>query len=169
MTLELYDLSFHSPTPNFNIMDFISFRSGSTRYSSLRKMHIPFNPSNRSRHFYFSRLPRLWNSLPLPTLDPSIKQLSFDQEHLYGQVYVHVWSFSALYFSFLLSLWQMFHFISPLALLLTSQWRFFFFFLFFWLLVNWASCPSVHAFISLPLNFTLCSVSNCIGSLYCEV
>ena len=76
MTLELYDLSFflksfHSPTPNFNIMDFISFRSGSTRSSSLRKMRIPFNPSNRSRHFYFSRLPRLWNSLPLPTLDPS--------------------------------------------------------------------------------------------------
>ena len=74
MTLELNDLSFflksfHSPTPNFNIMDFVTFRTGPSRSSSLRKMHIPFNPSNRSRHFYFSRLPRIWNSLP--TLDPS--------------------------------------------------------------------------------------------------
>ena len=74
MTLELNDLSFflksfHSPTPNFNIMDFVTFRTGPSRSSSLRKMHIPFNPSNWSRHFYFSRLPRIWNSLP--TLDPS--------------------------------------------------------------------------------------------------
>ena len=73
-TCEFADLSFilksfHSPKPKFNIMDysFISFRSGLTR--STWKMYIPFNPSNRSRHFFFSRLPRLWNSLP--PLDPS--------------------------------------------------------------------------------------------------
>lgn len=74
MVYELADLSFflksfHSPTPNFNIMNFVSFCSGVTRSSSLKKLRIPFNPSNRSRHFYFSRLPRLWNSLP--PLDPS--------------------------------------------------------------------------------------------------
>ena len=74
MSYELADLSFflksfHSPTSNFNIMKFVSFRSGVTRSSSSMKMRIPLNPSNRSRHFYFSRLPRLWNSLP--PLDPS--------------------------------------------------------------------------------------------------
>ena len=156
MTLELNDLSFflksfHSPTPNFNIMDFISFRSGSTRSSSLRKMHIPFNPSNRSHHFYFSRLPHLWNSLPLPTLDPfsAVSSNFLLIKNTFMDKFMSTFDPSQPCTShFYCPCGKCF--ISPPAFPLTSRWHYFYF---LGLLVNWASCLSVNASISLLSSF----------------
>uniref|UniRef100_A0A1X7SIG3 Fibrinogen C-terminal domain-containing protein n=1 Tax=Amphimedon queenslandica TaxID=400682 RepID=A0A1X7SIG3_AMPQE len=68
MTLELYDITFFlkslsCPSEAFDILNFISFSSTCTRSSSSSLKHT-FSRTTPSRHFYFSRLPRLWNSLP---------------------------------------------------------------------------------------------------------
>ena len=66
---ELSDLMFaikslKSPTNNFDISKFISFCSGSTRSAVTGKLQHTMKSNNKLRHFYFSRLPRLWNALP---------------------------------------------------------------------------------------------------------
>ena len=68
MTYELCDITFFltslsSPSTAFNICNFVSFSSSSTRSNGIELNHR-FCRSNKSRHFYFSRLPRLWNALP---------------------------------------------------------------------------------------------------------
>ena len=78
MVYEVNDLSFclkslQSPSLSFNILDYISFSSSSTR-SFGKKLRHHFPHTNKSRHFYFSRLPRLWNSLPFVDLNCSFSQ-----------------------------------------------------------------------------------------------
>ena len=71
------------PTASFNILDYVSFTSSSTRSTQSNK--LLHSKSSLSRNFYFARLPRLWNSLP-----PINLQLSLDtiKHHLKS----HVWS-----------------------------------------------------------------------------
>ena len=69
MVYELYDISFflksiNLPTNSFNILNYIAFTSNSTRSSSFNKLVHPLAKTNRIKHFYFNRLPRLWNALP---------------------------------------------------------------------------------------------------------
>ena len=70
MTLELYDIIFFlksvkSPSPSFDILDYIHFSvSSGTRSSSNNKLLHPLASTTSSSNFYFNRLPRLWNSLP---------------------------------------------------------------------------------------------------------
>ena len=85
MTYEINDLVFFlkclkSPSKSFNITDFVTFSSSSTRSSSSMKLKHTYTNNNTSRHFFFNRLPRLWNrlppldcSLPLPVLSSYIK------------------------------------------------------------------------------------------------
>lgn len=67
MILEINDLlffitSWKSPSPAFDIHEFVSFASSTSRSSSANKMvHIL---SRKAHNTYFRRLPRLWNSLP---------------------------------------------------------------------------------------------------------
>ena len=63
-----------------NILDFVSFCSGSSRSAAHLKLQLsPANRStNRIRHFYFSRLPRLWNYLPTINLEKSVMSIKSD-------------------------------------------------------------------------------------------
>ena len=80
---EYYDLVFFfkclkSPSSAFDIYKFVSFSSSSTRSSAHGKLVHSKSSTNLCRHFFFNRLPRLWNSLPAFSLDlslPSFKLL----------------------------------------------------------------------------------------------
>jgi len=72
MTYEIHDISFFlksltSKSPHaFDILDYaVDFNSFPTRPHKLRTR---YSRTNKSRHFYFSRLPRLWNALPTADL-----------------------------------------------------------------------------------------------------
>ena len=72
MTYEIYDISFFlksltSPSPAFNILDYVQFNPSPTRTHD-HKLCTRYSRTNKSRHFYFSRLPRLWNALPTSDL-----------------------------------------------------------------------------------------------------
>ena len=77
MQLELYDVMFFirslkGPTDAFNIYyDHVTFHTGSTRSSTHLKLNHALSRTNSARHFYFNRMPRLWNSLPTINLDQS--------------------------------------------------------------------------------------------------
>ena len=90
MVLEIYDILFFikslkEPTDYFDISRYVSFCSGQTRLSSHRKLrHAPPTSNNSSRNFYFNRLPRLWNSLPLLDISQSISTIK-------TKLYQHFW------------------------------------------------------------------------------
>ena len=70
MFYELCDIIFYiksvkSPNTNFNINDFIFVKNSITRSSSHKL-------TSHVNHFYFNRLPRLWNSLPIIPLSLSV-------------------------------------------------------------------------------------------------
>ena len=70
MQLELYDIMFFIrclkfPSDSFTIQRYVHF-------SEVNTFRIAYSKSNRQRHFYFNRLPRLWNSLPPINLELSI-------------------------------------------------------------------------------------------------
>ena len=62
--------SLKRPSSHFNIADFISFNISNTRSSSYLKLRHSVSKTNIHGHFYFHRIPRLGNSLPL--LDTSL-------------------------------------------------------------------------------------------------
>ena len=69
MQLEFYDVMFFirslkNPSNTFSIQSFVHFSDANTRSSFHLKLKHSYSKSNTSRHFYFNRLPRLWNSLP---------------------------------------------------------------------------------------------------------
>ena len=78
--------SLKEPSDYFDISRYVSFSSGRTRLSSYLKLsHASAATTNSSRNFYFNRLPRLWNSLPLLDINqwiPTIKT----------KLYLHLWS-----------------------------------------------------------------------------
>ena len=70
---EYYDIIFFfkclkSPSSAFDITKLVSFFSTSTRSSANFKLYHSKSSTNNCRHFYFNRLPRLWNSLPVFSL-----------------------------------------------------------------------------------------------------
>ena len=110
---ELNDILFFiksckSPSPHFNIHHYITFSNFATRSSEHSKLlHIKCF-SNNSRHFYFCRIPRLWNAfphitvnLPLPTIKKKLYILWHHFISNYDSCHVHA------YLPFLLSLFQM--------------------------------------------------------------
>ena len=67
---ELQDILFaikslKSPTNQFNINNFISFNSLTTRSGASNKLLIPQHLNNTAGHSYFHRLPSLWNVIPI--------------------------------------------------------------------------------------------------------
>ena len=65
MVMELNDVIFlHTPLSAFNILD----SSRTTRSSTSYKLSHSYSFSTLSSHFYFARLPCVWNSLP--SIDP---------------------------------------------------------------------------------------------------
>lgn len=72
MYYEIYDIQFFlnslsSPTPAFNILNYVQFNTSNTR-SQNHKLCVSYSRTNKSRHFYFSCLPKLWNQLPTADL-----------------------------------------------------------------------------------------------------
>ena len=70
MQLEIIDILFFVTiikhlTERFDVSKYVTFSSASTRSSSKCKLVHTLSRINRDRHFYFNRLPRLWNSLPI--------------------------------------------------------------------------------------------------------
>ena len=67
MSFEITDVSFLSslkaPSPSFDISLYVQLSSSHTRSSGLKLQHR-FSHNNLSRHYYFIRLPPLWNRLP---------------------------------------------------------------------------------------------------------
>ena len=66
--LELRDILFvikcmQAPPDNFDIFQYVSFVSSSTRATSGGKLAYKYSRTNRGRHFFFNRVTRLWNSL----------------------------------------------------------------------------------------------------------
>ena len=77
MQLELHDIMFFlrclkKPCVSFPLSSFVTFSSNSTRSSTHLKLQHTWSRSNSISHFYFNRLPRLWNSLPAIDLELSI-------------------------------------------------------------------------------------------------
>ena len=70
MQYEIADIMFliksmNNTSDRFNIKNFISFCISVTRSSSYLKLRHTVSKRNIQSHFYFNRIPRLWNSLPL--------------------------------------------------------------------------------------------------------
>ena len=74
---ELQDLMFliKSPTDNFNISNYITFASGTTRSRTHHKLVYFRTSTTIQRHFYFIRIVRLYNHLPVIDLSLSINTI----------------------------------------------------------------------------------------------
>ena len=69
---ELKDILFFvksvkSPSSAFNIFNYVTFNTSSTRSGYFSKLLHNFATTSYTRHFYFNRIVRLWNSLPFVT------------------------------------------------------------------------------------------------------
>ena len=69
MLYELNDICFFvkslkQASSSFTITDYVSFSGNNTTSGSHHKLVQPIAATNQFKHFYFNRLPRLWNSLP---------------------------------------------------------------------------------------------------------
>ena len=77
---ELQDILFaikslKSPTYQFNINNFISFNSSTTRAGASNKLLILQHLNNTARHSYIHRLPSLWNAMPIMDINTSYSTL----------------------------------------------------------------------------------------------
>jgi len=89
---ELQDILFaikslKSPTNQFNINNFISFNSSTTRSGASNKLLIPQHLNNTARHSYFHHLPSLWNAMPIMDMNLSYVTLKYKllMESLYNK------------------------------------------------------------------------------------
>ena len=74
MLFELNDIilivkSLNCITSSFNIFNYVSFCEHGTRSSTHHKLKQSVLCTNKTKHFYFNRLPHLWNSLPTINLN----------------------------------------------------------------------------------------------------
>ena len=86
--LELQDLTFFikslkEPPDNLNTSDYVSFVSGNTRAASTSKLSIKYTYYRSSRHFFFTRIARLWNSIPSGTFPCSLSTIKFQLYYVY--------------------------------------------------------------------------------------
>ena len=68
LDIMLFVKSLKTPNDCFDISNYLQFTTHNTRSSNIRLVHAR-SSNNSSRHFYFNRLPRLWNALPPINLD----------------------------------------------------------------------------------------------------
>ena len=71
---------------SFNINNYVSFASSSTRSSANSKLLYTNSTTYSSRHFYFKRLPRVWNSLPVLSLENRLNHLSKISRLFFGTI-----------------------------------------------------------------------------------
>ena len=93
MMYELNDILFFikslkEPSDAFNVLDYVSFSCNATRSSTHTKLVHKFTKTNAAKHFYFSRLPRLWNSLPPIDLSLSYFCIKVKLRQFFGGYFV---------------------------------------------------------------------------------
>ena len=95
MEYEIADILFFikslkKPSHHFNIEDYIQFNISNTRSSSYLKLRHSISQNNLQGHFFFNRLPRLWNSLPLLDISLSIPSIRTKlREHFWNHFIAH--------------------------------------------------------------------------------
>jgi len=57
--------SLQNPHSGFSINNYVKFATGSTRLALGNKLIQTRSTDNSSKNFYFNRLPRIWNALPI--------------------------------------------------------------------------------------------------------
>ena len=67
--------SLKSPTPTFNIYNYVAFNTSTTRSGTYNKLIHNFTSTSHAHHFYFNRITRLWNSLPYIDLSLSVNTI----------------------------------------------------------------------------------------------
>ena len=82
-----------NPTNNFNINTYISFAVGNTRSCGVKLRHNAAL-TNKERHFYFNRISRLWNSLPIINLNLSINTIKSQLKQYLWQHFLNNYSVS---------------------------------------------------------------------------
>ena len=92
MFFELNDIIFFirsikNPTSSFNIKDYITVSTSNTRSSCALKLKHSYHPTNHTSHFYFNRIPRLWNSLPIIDISKSINSIKLHLKHFLLQYF----------------------------------------------------------------------------------
>ena len=80
--------SIQNPSDHFNIQTFIKFCHHSTRSSSSNKLEHVFTSSNQQRNFYFNRLPRTFNSLPVIDLTQPFVTIKFQLTKILWQHFI---------------------------------------------------------------------------------
>ena len=92
MQLEINDIIFFiknlKPSSSFDIRSFVHFCSNTTRSSTYLKLKHASPKLNCVRHFYFNRLPRLWNSLPCIDIDKSLPVIKKDLHSLFWENFI---------------------------------------------------------------------------------
>ena len=89
---ELQDVPFlikslKSPTDNFNIYNYITFARGNTRSGINQKLNHPRTSSVTQHHFYFNRIARLYNYLPVIDLSLSTNTIKYRlTNYTYGRI-----------------------------------------------------------------------------------
>ena len=90
MEFEVYDIMFFirclkgsSSSDSFSVLSFIHFSRGTTRASSHLKMIHLLSRTNSATHFYFNRLPHLWNSLPLIDITLSLSAIKKQLQQIF--------------------------------------------------------------------------------------
>ena len=64
--------SYKSPHAGFDITKYISFATGNTQHATHYKLNQTRFSDNITKIFYFNRLPRIWNHLPVIDLDLNV-------------------------------------------------------------------------------------------------
>ena len=82
-----------NPPDNFILSEYIHFAQSSTRSSSTGKITAssPCTPRlnvNSTRHFYFNRIIKIWNSLPPLDLDCPMSSLKSRLKDLYWDYFI---------------------------------------------------------------------------------
>ena len=93
MQFELNDVMFfvssiRNPTKSFNILQYVNFSGNFTRASVNYKLVHHMSRTNKVKHFYFHRLPSLWNSLPTINLDQSLRFIKFKLRQFFWSHFV---------------------------------------------------------------------------------
>ena len=78
--------SYKFPSDYFNINDFIFCSSTSTRSSTGFKLQHNASSINLTHNFYFCRLPRLWNSLPIIDIHLPVTILKSKLQKFFGLI-----------------------------------------------------------------------------------
>ena len=93
MEFEIADIIFlvksiKYPASYFDITNFIHFSSSNTRSSTYLKLRHSATSKNSQGHFYFNRIPRLWNSLPPFDICLSIPTIRSKLKHFFWSSFV---------------------------------------------------------------------------------